>query len=79
MSSDNNQLPKTFGKNHSKPEAPLLRRVIITEKIKLLLTLYGPLPPPFLLSKAEASCSPPLPLPPKVSKKKWSFRFNGMP
>ena len=24
-----------------------LRRVIITEKVKLLLTLYRPLPPPF--------------------------------
>ena len=41
------------------------RRVIITEKVKLLLTLYRPLPPPFLLSKSEASCS----FPPKSQQK----------
>ena len=39
------------------------RRVIITEKVKLLLTLT-PTSPFFLLSKAKASCSSP----PKVSK-----------
>ena len=44
-----------------------IRRALITEKVKLLLTLYRPLPPPFLLSKAKASCSSPLPLK-KVSK-----------
>ena len=34
-----------------------LRRPIITEKVNICLTLYGPLPPPyFLLSKAVASC-----------------------
>ena len=32
-----------------------VRRDIITEKVKLLLTLYRPLPTPFLLSKAKAS------------------------
>ena len=43
----------------------LLRRNIIIKKVKLLLTLYRPLPPlSFLLSKAEASCSSP-PSPPK--------------
>ena len=47
--------------------ADSLRSAIITEKVKLLLTLYSPLPPPFLLSKAEASCSF-SPIPPKVSK-----------
>ena len=43
-----------------------IRCVIITEKVKLLLTLHRHLPPPFLLSKAEASCSSPSPQ--KVSK-----------
>ena len=33
----------------------LLRRVFITEKVKHLLTLYRPHPPPFLLSKAKGS------------------------
>ena len=43
----------------------LIRRAIITEKVNICLTFYGPLPLPyFLLSKAEASCSPP----PQVSK-----------
>ena len=42
-----------------------LRRVIITEKVKLLLTLKRPLPPPlFYLVKFLALP----PLPPKVSK-----------
>ena len=44
-----------------------LRHVIINETVKLLLTLYRPLFPPFLLSKAKASCSSLLP-PKKVSK-----------
>ena len=43
------------------------RRGIITEKVKLLRTLYRPLPPPFLLSKAKAFCSS-LPPQKKVSK-----------
>ena len=38
-----------------------MRHNIITEKVKLWLTLYRPLPPPFLLTKAEASYSPPSP------------------
>ena len=44
-----------------------LRRVIITEEVKLLLTLYRPHPPPFFyLVKPKLLALPPLP--PKVSK-----------
>ena len=48
-------------------EKELLRRAIITEKVKLLLTLYRPLPSPlFYLVKPKLLALPPLP--PKVSK-----------
>ena len=44
-----------------------LRREIITKKVKLLLTLYRPLPtPPFYLVKPKLLALPPSP--PKVSK-----------
>ena len=47
----------------------LLRRNIITEKVKLLLTLYRPLPPPsFLLSKSKHLAHP--------SKSQTSLDFN---
>ena len=47
-----------------------VRRAVATKallRVQFLLTLYRPLPPPFLLSKAKASCSSPLP--PKKSAK----------
>ena len=60
----------------------ILRCAIITEKVNICLTLYGPLPPPyFLLSKAEASCS--LTPPPLQSQQNLhsdqSFSFDGTP
>ena len=46
-----------------------IRRVIITEKVKLLLTLYRPLPHPlFLFVKPKLLALPPLP--PKKSQQK---------
>ena len=38
-------------------KSELVRCAIITEKVNICLTLYGPLPPPYLLlSKSKASC-----------------------
>ena len=49
------------------PSVPL-RHAIITEKVKLLLTLYRPLPPLFYLVKPKLLALPPLP-PKKKSAK----------
>ena len=64
-----NGCPKIEEQGPSLKIDAFLRRNIITKKVKLLMTLYRPLPPPsFLLSKAKASCSS-LPSPQKkVSK-----------
>ena len=58
-----------------------LRRVIITEKVKLLLTLYRPLPTPlFHLVKPKLLALPPL-LPKSQQKlySEWSFSCDGTP
>ena len=60
--------------------AHALRHAINIKKVKVLLTLYGPLPTYFLLSKAEASCSCP---PPPQSQQKLhseqSFNLDSTP
>ena len=54
-------------KNHFFFCNPSLKRAINIKKVKVLLTLCGPLPSYFLLSKAEASCTSP-PSPHKLAK-----------